>query len=709
MENNEPEISSRFIVELEKQLHRRKHVLLYGNIYDQFLWRGRYVTVDDYLTGYFTSLGFNLIGKYDPVDGFRFADQEPPQFLVDAERKLPEHMEQRFHDVVQLAMGHNPHGIPTRDQVQQIAPNVADTARAVVRPIGISQPPRGVPGAPGAATPGVPGPGNQRQRVAPEQAFGSLRVAMSQSHIPLAVTIEQVDMLARDSAAYDTAERPALILLMKCLLEASIISEGALRGYRNSLILKAADLKRVPEWLYADNPYVSLIHAGRPNKEDRCQYALSFIAPGPLSGGFYGGEKITTEPVPTPAGTTAPSQLAVVADEFADLTEGMQAIDLEALRVTSWKEQIAIKDREVWRLVDFFKFGIRTDPWEALSPEKVRGARETLTRRVIGQPNAVEAVVTMLTTARVGLSMSSTGGRSARPRGIFFFVGPTGVGKTELAKAVTQLVFGDERAFARFDMSEYKEEHAAEKLSGAPPGFVGYQEGGQLTNRVLEQPHSILLFDEIEKAHPKVMDKFLQILEDGRLTDGKGQTAYFNQTAIIFTSNIGASDLSDPQTGAVIRSGIMSRARLDNARDFKFEDVEQHFKSEVDWYFTSRIGRAELLNRLGDNIVVFDMLRPEFVDAIARKFLAALTEASKEKYDMRVVGGDSVVEVTRARMTQGDNLMFGGRRIKTLLETLVERPFNRFLFENYPDPSTLAGRTIALDLAEDGSLEARVV
>lgn len=295
--------------------------------------------------------------------------------------------------------------------------------------------------------------------------------------------------------------------------------------------------------------------AARPSKEERRQFAINFLRPGPASGGFYSGDRINAQ---RPA-LEEPSELEHIADEFADLTDGFQAMDLEALRHTSWRERIPLQMREVWRLVDFFKFGMRHDPWEQLKPDKVRRAREELSLAVIGQPVAIKAVTTMLTAARVGLNMSAdAAGRTGRPKGVFFFVGPTGVGKTELAKALTRLVFGDPGAFARFDMSEYKEEHDAEKLVGAPPGFVGYEEGGQLTNRVLEKPYSILLFDEIEKAHPRVLDKFLQILEDGRLTDGKGQTAYFNQTAIVFTSNIGASDLTDTQTGVRLREGIMN-------------------------------------------------------------------------------------------------------------------------------------------------------
>ena len=310
-------------------------------------------------------------------------------------------------------------------------------------------------------------------------------------------------------------------------------------------------------------------------------------------------------------------------------------------------------------------------------------------------------MTTLLTSAKVGISLNNVSGRNNKPKGIFFFVGPTGVGKTELAKTLTRLIFGDEQAFARYDMSEYKEEHAAEKLAGAPPGFVGYEEGGQLTNRILERPYSILLFDEIEKAHPKVLDKFLQILEDGRLTDGKGQTVYFNQTVIIFTSNIGASDLSDPQTGAIIRTGIMTEVQRQGVVAFSYAQVEAHFRSEVHWHFTSRIGRAELLNRLGDSIVVFDLLRQEFIWQIGEKFLKQLAESAWDKYRFLLLFETSVLEVLSVNMQEADNLLFGGRRIKTLLETLVERPLNRWIFENYPDLNILAGRRLIVGLGQN--------
>jgi hypothetical protein len=697
-----PKLSSRWILDFEKQVQRRKHIVLYGNVHDQFLWRGDYLTAEEFLLAYFRGMAFDIVVRYDPIDGFQFAEErdQPPRKVSD--KPLPPTMRGRFDELLRRGVVERNIGLSGTNSPMPNAPD-REEGRGKREETASSMPtdPRTPP--PRQSPAQVQSLG--ARRVAPETAFGDLRILMGQNTASVVAIANLGDMLTSDPGHYSLEERNMLMLLRKATLEASVIRHGPLLGYRNTLIVVAGDLKRVPEWFYFDNPFVALVQAVPPSKEERRQFAVRFLRPGPDSGGFYGGDALA-DTLPT---TGEPSDFEEVTEEFADLTDGMKALDLEALRHTSWKERIAVRPREVWRLIDFFKFGIRDDPWEQLKPEKVRRAREELSRQVIGQPQAINAVTTMLTGARVGLSLSNSGGRGGKPKGIFFFVGPTGVGKTELAKAVTKLVFGDERAFARFDMSEYKEEHAAEKLAGAPPGFVGYEEGGQLTNRVLEQPYSILLFDEIEKAHPRVLDKFLQILEDGRLTDGKGQTAYFNQTAIIFTSNIGASDLTDPQTGTVIREGIMRRVRLDNVHEIEYAKVAAHFRTEVDWYFTSRIGRAELLNRLGDNIVVFDLLRPQFVTAIGEKFLRQLVTAAQEKYQLTLRFAPSTLEVLSTRMEEHDNLLFGGRRIKSLLESLVERPVNGWIFENVADVKTLSGRTLEIGLMPDGALEVRDV
>ena len=171
--------------------------------------------------------------------------------------------------------------------------------------------------------------------------------------------------------------------------------------------------------------------------------------------------------------------------------------------------------------------------------EKLKHLEETLHKRVIGQNEAVEAVSKAIRRGRVGLKDPN------RPIGSFLFLGPTGVGKTELSKALAEALFGNETAMIRVDMSEYMEPHSVAKLIGSPPGYVGYDEGGQLTEKIRRKPYSVILFDEIEKAHPDVMNMLLQILDDGRLTDAQGRTVNFKNTVIIMTSNVGARAITD--------------------------------------------------------------------------------------------------------------------------------------------------------------------
>ena len=267
-----------------------------------------------------------------------------------------------------------------------------------------------------------------------------------------------------------------------------------------------------------------------------------------------------------------------------------------------------------------YKYGSNENLWENLDENVLERFDEIIKSRVLGQGEALERIKTVVRQAVLGLTDVGKSNSSHTPRGTLFFAGPTGVGKTEAAKAIAYILFGDEKAMIRFDMSEYREAHSEAKLIGSPPGYVGYEVGGQLTNAVKNRPFSVLLFDELDKASPTIMDKFLQILEDGRLTDNQGNTVYFEQTLIIFTSNIGTTEEVPGQFNGL--GAAPHRVPTITIEDPSKEDDEafrQHvsdtIRDHVVSYFVDN-GRPELLNRLGrKNIIVFQFINVK--DAIA--------------------------------------------------------------------------------------------
>lgn len=353
-----------------------------------------------------------------------------------------------------------------------------------------------------------------------------------------------------------------------------------------------------------------------------------------------------------------------IVDDFVDQTEGMRLADL--LGIVQLCRAEGLDFSELPEGARRYKLGVTEDPWKKIDHDKIAKADEFVRKRVMGQDRAVTAMLDIVKRAVMGFSGS--GKRSGRPRGVAFLAGPTGVGKTELAKTVTELLFGDERAYIRFDMSEFSAEHSDQRLIGAPPGYVGYDSGGELTNAIRERPFSLVLFDEIEKAHPKILDKFLQILDDGVLTSGRGERVYFSEAVIVFTSNLGIYQMEPDGT-----------RRLSVTSDDDYETVESRVKTGIENFFKLELGRPEILNRLGENILVFDFIRPQVGEAIfgfmLKKILADLESATGIAIEMSALVRKTLLDVCLADLSNG------GRGIRNQLEARLVNPLARALFD----------------------------
>jgi len=300
--------------------------------------------------------------------------------------------------------------------------------------------------------------------------------------------------------------------------------------------------------------------------------------------------------------------------------------------------------------------------------EKLLHLEERLHERIIGQDEAVKAVANAIRRARAGLKAPK------RPIGSFIFLGPTGVGKTELAKALAALLFDDEDAMVRIDMSEYQEQHTVSRLIGAPPGYVGYEEGGQLTEAVRRRPYRVILFDEVEKAHPDVWNLLLQVLEDGRLTDGHGRTVDFRNTIIIMTSNLGTEQFQRPAFGFAPQSKP-SKAEKERLKDAVERALRQTF-------------RPELLNRI-DEIIVFDPLTEEDLHKIVELMLRDLHELLAE----RGLKLELTPEAKAALVREGYDPQFGARPLRRTIERRVANPLALRILAN----EFQAGDTVVVD------------
>lgn len=306
--------------------------------------------------------------------------------------------------------------------------------------------------------------------------------------------------------------------------------------------------------------------------------------------------------------------------------------------------------------------------------EKLKHLEDSLHKRVVGQKEAVEAVAKAIRRGRVGLKDPN------KPIGSFLFLGPTGVGKTELAKSLAETLFGNEDSMIRVDMSEYMESHSVSKLIGSPPGYVGFDEGGQLTEKIRRKPYSVILFDEIEKAHPDVMNMLLQILDDGRLTDSQGRTVNFKNTVIIMTSNIGARLITDKKTLG------FEQNKKEEANKKEYENVKKEVLSELKREF-----KPEFINRI-DEIIVFHKLENNEIKQIIDIMLEQVKKRLEEQ-NIKIEIDDSVKELIAKK---GIDSNYGARPLKRAIQSMLEDKIAESILDGIVKPGKVS-KAIVID------------
>ncbi len=370
---------------------------------------------------------------------------------------------------------------------------------------------------------------------------------------------------------------------------------------------------------------------------------------------------------------------AILRDKEKNIVEAIEDKQKE------WKkddeEKLIVTEEDIAKVVSGWT-GVPVSKLTEEETDRLLHLEDELHKRVIGQEEGVVAVAKAVRRARAGLKDPK------RPIGSFLFLGPTGVGKTELARALAETLFNDESAMIRLDMSEYMEKHTVSRLVGAPPGYVGYDEGGQLTDAVRRKPYSVILFDEIEKAHPDFFNILLQVLDDGHLTDNKGRTVDFRNTVIIMTSNLGAKHLQSNKDAAAM--GFLAAKKKEDEGDSNYEAAKKLVLDEVKRHF-----RPEFVNRI-DEILVFHALDAAHLSKIVGILLKDVTKRLHQR-NMELEVSESAMKVL---VEEGSDFEYGARPLKRALQKRVEDPISELILKGEAKENTI----IVVDADDDNDL-----